>query len=117
MDMMSDRLLANIIELEKTLQEELAQEEAHANAWREREYAALEQELITTRQQLQQREAEQLAAARREAEVAAEHQRLATVAWCERLAELPDSFLREVLHRHLPSILPEAGDDHPHGQS
>jgi ATPase subunit of ABC transporter with duplicated ATPase domains len=113
---MSDRLLTNIIELEKTLQGEVEREEARASAWRERELAALEQEFTTSRQQLQQRQAEQLGAARRDATAAAERQRLAMAAWCERLAALPDSRLREVLHRHLPSILPEAGDDHPHGQ-
>lgn len=37
MGAMNDRLLTNIIELEKTLQEELVREEARASVWRERE--------------------------------------------------------------------------------
>lgn len=113
---MSDRLLTNIIELERALQAELEREDARACAWREREFATLEQALTTTRQQLRQRHAEQLTTARRDAAAAAERERLTTEAWCERLAALPDSLLREVLRRHLPSILPETGDDHPHGQ-
>lgn len=47
---MSDRLLTNIIEQGKALQAEVEQEEARASAWCERELAALEQELTSTRQ-------------------------------------------------------------------
>jgi hypothetical protein len=113
---MGERLLNSIIELEKALQAEVAREEARAAAWREREFAALELTLATARRQLQELEVDRLASARRDAETCAEGLRQDTAAWCERLAALPDSLLREVLLRHLPDLLPETSDDHPHVQ-
>lgn len=114
---MSDRLLTSIIELEKTLQEEVRREEERAASWREREYLTLVAMLEEEQRQLQSEEAGRTAAARQEAEAAAAELRLANEAWCARLAALPDSFLEVALHRQLAALLPETGDDHPHGQS
>lgn len=113
---MSDRLLASIIDLEKTLQEEVRREEERAAAWRDRELAALEAEREETRRTLDKWHAEQTAAARRKAEAEGETRRTAGAARCARLAGLSDSFLEDVLRRQLNLLLPEGGDDHPHGQ-
>lgn len=114
---MSDRLLISIIELEKTLQEEVRREEERAAAWRERECAALARMLAAEQRQRQSDTAARAVEARREAGTAAERLRLETDEWCARLAALPDSLLEAVLRRYLPAILPETDDDHPHGQS
>lgn len=113
---MSDRLLISIIELEKTLQEEVRREEERAAAWREREFAALTQMLAAEQRQRQSEAATRAATARREAGAAAERLRLETDGWCARLAVLPDNFLKAVLCKQLSAILPETDDDHPHGQ-
>lgn len=113
---MSDRLLISIIELEKTLQEEVRREEERAAAWREREFAALTQILVSEQRQQQREEVARAATARREAGAAAERLRLETDDWCARLAALPDNFLEAELRKQLSAILPETDDDHPHGQ-
>ena len=113
---MSDRLLTSIIELERSLQGEVASEQARAVAWLERELAMLAAEMKASGQQLLTAEAEQVAAARREAEAAAAQLQQDSAAWCKRLAELPDAVLERVLLRQLPLLMPEAGNDHPHGQ-
>jgi hypothetical protein len=113
---MSDRLLASVIELEKALQEEVAQEEARAAAWQERELAALAAGMELSRQALDGWHAGQTAEIRRRAEAEAETLRAAGAARCARLATLSDGFLVEVLRRPLTLLLPETGDDHSHGQ-
>jgi len=113
---MSDRLLTSIIELEKALQAEVAGEAARAAAWRERELAILAAAMEAAGHQLRTMEAEQVAAARRAAEADAAQLQRETVAWCQHLAALPDKVLERVLLRQLPLLMPEAGDDHPHGQ-
>ena len=113
---MSDRLLTAIIALEKALQEEVCREAALAAAWRERELAALTREMTAARQAIEARQAEATAEARRGAEAEGERICTAVAARCARLAALPDHFLEELLRERLGMILPEAGDDHPHGE-
>lgn len=113
---MGDRLLASVIELEKLLQEEVRQEEARVAAWREREEAALAAGLETARRELAVWRDAQAAAGRRDAESAGAALRAAAAERCARLAALPEDFLERVLQPQLSSLLPEVGDDHPHGQ-
>lgn len=113
---MSDRLLAGVIELERILQEEVRREESRAAAWQEREVAALTAGLEAGRRELERRRAEQLAEARHLAEAEGAALQAAAAARCARLVNLEDTFLEEVLRRQLGALLPEAGDDHPHGE-
>jgi|APIni6443716594_1056825.scaffolds.fasta_scaffold593887_1 hypothetical protein len=113
---MGDRLLATIIELEKTLREEVRREAARADGWREREVAVLELEVSAAQRELSAWLSEQTAAARLAAAAAGERRVTATAVRCARLAALQDSFLEEVLRLHLRKLLPEAGDDHPHDE-
>jgi len=114
---MSERLLTSIIELEKALQAEVASEAARAQAWKERELGLLAGDMAAARDQLRTTEAEQVAAARRAADADAAQLQREMMAWCQRLAGLPDAVLERLLLRQLPRLMPEAGDDHPHGQS
>lgn len=113
---MGNRLLATIIELEKSLQEEICQETERAVAWRERELGVLARELAIARQGVTAEGVVALTETRRRAE--AEALRLQAVAQARgnRLESLPDTFLEGVLRRQLRTILPEDDDDHPHGQ-
>lgn len=113
---MTDRLLATVIELEKTLQEEVRAEEARAAAWQERELAQLATARETVRLELARWRDEQAAAVHRTAEAEAVALRQAAAARCARLTALPDRFLAKLLKQQLDSLLPEVGDDHPHGQ-
>lgn len=113
---MSDRLLTSVIELEKTLQEEVRQEEVRAAAWREREIAALHAEADAVRQELARFHAEQVAEAQRQAAAEAAALQVADTARRERLAALAEPFLEELLRRQLDALLPETCDDHPHGE-
>jgi len=113
---MSERLLTSIIELEKALQAQVAGEAARAAAWQERELALLGGDIAAAREQLRTIETEQVAAARRAADADAAQLQRETMAWCQRLAGLPDAVLERLLLRQLPLLMPEADDDHPHGQ-
>ncbi len=113
---MSDRLLASVIELERTLQEEVRQEELRAVAWQERESAALTAGLEEIRRELERRLVEQTEATRCRAQAEGEALRAAGAARCLRLAALSEAFLEELLRRQLDLLLPEVGDDHPHGK-
>lgn len=113
---MTDRLLATVIELEKALQEEVRAEEERAAAWRERELAQLDADLAGTRAQWSSWQEEQAAAARHAADRAATELQAAAAARCTRLATLPESFLVKLLEQQIAALLPEVGDDHPHGQ-
>lgn len=113
---MSDRLLASVIELERTLQEEVRQEELRAASWQERESAALAAELEETRRELERRHVEQTEATRCRAEAEGEALQAAGAARCSRLSALSEAFLEELLRRQLDLLLPEVGDDHPHGE-
>lgn len=113
---MSDRLLATIIELEKALQEETRREAERAAAWRDRELAALALEASADRQKLSGAEAKELSAARQEVEAEGTRLLAAAEARCTRMTALSDAVLEEVLRRQLHRLLPEDGDDHPHGQ-
>lgn len=113
---MGDRLLAGIIELEAALQEEVRREELRAAAWLSRELAALDTGIEPVRGALESWRERQTAAARAAAEAEAEGRRAAGEARCAALAALPETFLEELLRGRLDRLLPEAGDDHPHGQ-
>lgn len=113
---MTDRLLATVIELEKTLQEEVRAEEVRAAAWRERELAQLQTDLAAARLEVVRWQEEQAAAAHCAADRAAAELQAAATGRCARLAALPEYFLEKLLKQQLAALLPGVGDDHPHGQ-
>ena len=114
---MTDGLLENIIQLEKQIQAEVAEEQERAKTWQERELAQLDQKLETARANEEERCRQTLTE-----QNTAVHQDVAKIkaetdAWCKRLAELDDATLSRVLKRKLAAILPGGDHDHPHGQS
>lgn len=113
---MTDGLLNNIIQLEKSIQAEVADEQQRATDWQARELAALEAELAAAQAGEEERGrqllAENKAALQREGAALEE----AASAWCERLSKLDETTLHAALKRHLAAILPGGDHDHPHGQ-
>ena len=114
---MTDGLLENIIQLEKRVQLEVTAERARAEAWQQRELAAIEisfaEDLHAEEQRCRQVMAEKKAALQSEG---AKLEAISS-AWCQRLSTLDDATLCDVLKRHLAAILPGGDHDHPHGQS
>ena len=113
---MGDHLLSAIITLEKELQSQVQKESARAAAWREHQFAELAREEQEFRATLATTRLEQLEAARQAAEARGEEQLTATRNWCARLESLPDAICLAQLQPLLDRLLPEAGDDYPHGQ-
>jgi phage shock protein A len=114
---MSEQLLSTIIALEKELQRQVQEELSRAAAWRERQLAALAKEEERVRTTLATERAAQIEADRRSA-VAEGERAVATVRlWCARLEALPEDVCVAQLVPLLRRLLPEAGDDHAHGQS
>jgi hypothetical protein len=113
---MTDELLNNIIQLEKVIQAEVAEEQARATAWQIRELSALQEALAAARKEeelhCRQLLAEKKSSLLREGAAIEE----AVAAWCERLTSLEEAILQDVLKRHLVIILPGGEHDHPHGQ-
>jgi hypothetical protein len=113
---MTDGLLNNIIQLEKNIQAEAANEVARVSAWQTRELANLQTALATARSDEEQRcqrlMAEHKTALLREGA----NLEAAATAWCERLTGLDDTTLHTALKRQLAAILPGGDHDHPHGQ-
>ena len=114
---MSDGLLENIIQLEKQIQLEVAAERARAEAWQQREQAAIDRSFDSamTAEELRSKQALVEIRAALQSEGAALE--ASSAAWCQRLSQLDEVTLREVLKRHLAAILPGGDHDHPDGQS
>lgn len=114
---MADQLLSAIIALEKDLQEQIQKEQSRALAWREQQLAALAADRERQHTALAATRSAEIEAVRQAAVGEGAHALAAARAWCARLEQLPD----EVCIRHLAALLqrllPEAGDDHPHGQN
>jgi len=114
---MTDGLLENIIQLEKQIQAEVAQEQVRAKTWQERELALLEDRLNEARanedERRQQAFAEQKSALEREIKKMERD----SADWCHRLSRLDEATLYRVLKQQLAVILPGGDHDHPHGQS
>lgn len=113
---MTDGLLENIIQLEKRIQIEVAAEQTRADEWQERELAALQSSFTeaqgTEKERCRGIMAEKKTGLIREgAALEAD-----SSAWCQRLSNLDNATLRDVLKRHLAAILPGGNHDHPHGQ-
>ena len=113
---MGDHLLNAIITLEKELQAQVQKEAARASAWRERQFAELAGEDQEFHAALATARSKQLEAARQVAVAKGEEQLAATRSWCARLERLPDEVCLAQLQPLLRRLLPEAGDDNPHGQ-
>jgi vacuolar-type H+-ATPase subunit H len=114
---MSDELLNAVIRLENQIQQQLQQEQARADTW----LAGVrnEQEECGRRalQELEQENAQILAADGQSAEH--EAGRLVEIEECysRRLEKISDQVLSEVLGRQLTRLLPGAIDDHKDVQS
>ena len=114
---MTDGLLENIILLEKRIQAEVSVEQARAEAWQERELAALQSSLAAALHAEKERGQQALAGKKAELQREGEALKVAVATWCQRLASLDDKTLSDVLMQHLAGLLPGGDHDHPHGQS
>jgi len=114
---MTDRLLENIIQLEKRIQSEVTAEQARASEWQQREVAAIELSLGAALAAEEERCQQMLAENERKLQCESAALEATSSAWCQRLSKLDDATLRDVLKRHLAAILPGGDHDHPHGQS
>ena len=114
---MNERLLDDIIALEKSLQAQVDAEEERSRAWRDHELDKLAEEERALQQTLETDFAAALEQVRKDADAEADRPRADTEATCRRLSELSDTALREALRTVLTRILPEAGHDHADGQS
>ena len=113
---MTDGLLENIIQLEKQIQAEVADEQARAAAWQAREMSVLQEALAAAQTGEEQRHRHLLADTKTQLLREGTAMEAASAAWCRRLAELAETTLSSVLKRHLAAILPGGDHDHPHGQ-
>ena len=114
---MTDGLLENIIQLEKQIQAEVAEEQERAKAWQQRELVQLDQKLETERANEEERCHQTLTEQKSAVHQDVEQIKAATDTWCKRLAALDDATLNRVLEHKLAAILPGGDHDHPHGQS
>lgn len=114
---MTDGLLENIIQLEKRIQSELANEKERAENWQRHELDDLQAALAAAQKAEEDRHRQVMAEAKAELLQEGKVLEAAANAWCQRLSELDDAVLRDVLKRHLAEILPGGEHDHPHGQS
>ena len=114
---MSDGLLTSIIQLEKQIQAEVAGEQERADEWQQRELATLEQSFAAANAGEKDNYQQQLAEKRLAIENEGAALEATSADWCERLRNLEEATLRELLRRHLAEILPGGEYDHPHGQS
>ena len=113
---MSDGLLESIIQLEKSIQSEVAKEQVRAEEWQARELANLEKKLARIRQEFE--EHRRLELEKKKSELEHEGAKLKAEAedWCNRLELLEDSVLLSALRLNLAVILSEGDHDHPHGE-
>ena len=114
---MTDGLLENIIQLEKRIQSEVAAEQVHAEEWQQRELTVIESSFSEALADEEERCKQVLADKKAALQSEGAALEATTSAWCQRLSELDDATLRDVLKRHLATILPGGDHDHPHGQS
>ena len=114
---MTDGLLENIIQLERRIQAEIAAEQARAGQWQKSELASIEESLAAASAAEEERSRHMLAQSRIDLQREGAALEATSAAWCQRLSELDDATLRDVLKRHLAAILPGGDHDHPHGQS
>ena len=113
---MTDGLLENIITLEKEIQADVAEEEARARTWQERELVKLDHLLNKAEARENERRQQEIAKQEAIMQHDAAEIKTAAKAWCKRLKELDDAALSEVLKEKLATILPRGDHDHPHGQ-
>lgn len=113
---MTDGLLESIIQLEKSIQAEVAAEQARAEEWLQRERDTLQNALKANRLAEEERYRQELARKKADLQREADALEAASTAWCQRLSRLAEERLRDVLKRHLAVILPGGDHDHPHGQ-
>jgi hypothetical protein len=113
---MTDGLLENIIQLEERIQTEVTAEQVRADEWQKRELAARQSSF--TEAQATEKERCRKILTEKKAELLREGAALEadSSAWCQRLSSLDNTTLRDLLKRHLATILPGGDHDHPHGQ-
>lgn len=114
---MNERLLDDIIALEKSIQAQVDAEEERSRTWRDHELDKLAEEERALQQTLETDFEAALEQVRNDVEADTVRLQANTEAYCRRLSELSDTALREALRTVLTRILPEAGNDHADGQS
>ncbi len=114
---MTDGLLENIIQLEKRIQDGVTAEQARADEWQQRELIAIESSFAAALTTDEERYRQMLAEKKAELQNEGAALEATSSAWFQRLSNLDDATLRDVLKRHLAAILPRGDHDHPHGQS
>jgi hypothetical protein len=114
---MTDGLLENIIQLEKRIQSEVTAERERANEWQKRELTVVESSYAAALTAEKERSRQKLAEKKVELQSEAAALDATSTAWCQRLSNLDDANLRDVLKRHLAAILPGGDHDHPYGES
>ena len=113
---MSDGLLESIIQLEKSIQAEIAREQVRAEEWQARELTDLDAMLHSAGEEAVERRKRLLADRTRELEQESAKIQSDTEAWCKALEALDEALLRTTLRPYLAVILPEGDHDHPHGE-
>jgi hypothetical protein len=114
---MTDGLLESIIQLEKRIQAEVAEEQARAEEWQQRELAAIADTFTLAQTAELERSRQMLVEKKAEIQNKGAALESASSAWSRRLTTLDDATLHKALKRYLGAILPGGDHDHPHGQS
>lgn len=114
--MTAERVLDEIIALEKSLQEQVEQEKERIRSWQEQERGRLQPKVQGTDRQQTAKVEEILEEARREGAQQVARRRETAREEGARFAALNDDFLCELLKSSLRKLLPEKRDDRPDGQ-
>lgn len=102
---MADRLLDAVIRLENKLQQQLQQEQSRADLWLSGVRADQTAELQELERQLAEENERLMQAAAQQAKTHAEILVAAEMQYCDRLKELDDEILLQVLNRQLVAPL------------
>ena len=114
---MTDGLLTNIIQLEKSIQSDIAAEQTRAQRWEERELTQLEREQTQAKKAFAQKQEERMRAEKSELESASQTLLRRSKQFCHHLENIQEDILIQELKEHLQTIVFGGDDDHPHGQS
>lgn len=109
---MGDELLNAIIQLENRIQHQLQKEQARADRWLAGIRSEQQDRISRARQEFAAAERQALAQARRQGELEAADLHAREKEDCNRLEEISDEALWEVLRRQLVNVYPETPDGH-----
>jgi glutaredoxin 2 len=114
---MTDGLLTNIIQLEKSIQGDIAAELTRAQRWEKRELALLERERTQARKAFAKKQEERMRSEKSQLESEAQTLLRRSKQLCHHLEHIKEDILIQELKKHLQTIVFGGDDDHPHGQS